>query len=101
MQLSRFLKIFPYPGVPGYLLLYSTKNSAMALVPEDDYQCLQHGEIPPDLEETLAELSMLVNDPVQEQRKDFKILRASTMIIVLLVFLYLHQLVFEREDFSN
>jgi len=67
MQLSRFLKIFPYPGVPGYLLLYSTKNSAMALVPEEDYQCLQHGEIPPDLEETLAELGMLVHDPVQER----------------------------------
>ncbi len=69
MQLSYYLKVFPYPEEPGCLLLYSTKNSAMAILPEEDYSLLQQGEIPPDLEETLTELGMLVDDPAMEKQE--------------------------------
>ena len=66
-NLSSYLKIFPWPDDPAYLLLYSTKNAAMALVPAEDGLRLRQGEIPPDSAETLAELGMLVADPDQER----------------------------------
>ena len=67
MPPSRYLKIFPWPDDPAYLLLYSTKNAAMALVPAADGLRLRQGEIPPDSAETLAELDMLVADPEAER----------------------------------
>ncbi|MBW2465982.1 MAG: geopeptide radical SAM maturase [Deltaproteobacteria bacterium] len=69
MVLSQYLKVFPFPEEPGYLLLYSTKNSAVALMPEEDYAHLQHGDIPEDYLESLTELGMLVADPGQEQKE--------------------------------
>jgi len=74
MHLSRYLKIYPYPDDPQYLLLYSPKNSAMALVPAEDGLRMRAGEIPPDYEETLEELGMAVADPEQEHREALTLL---------------------------
>lgn len=71
LYLSRYLKIFPWPDDPGYLLLYSTRNAALALVPAEDGERLRRGEIPPDNAETLAELGMVVADPDQERAEVF------------------------------
>jgi uncharacterized protein len=73
-NLSSYLKIFPWPDDPGYLLLYSTKNAAMALIPAGDGLHLRRGEIPPDSAETLAELGMLVADPEAERAEVFDLL---------------------------
>jgi uncharacterized protein len=74
MNLSSYLKIFPWPDDPAYLLLYSTKNAAMALVPAADGLLLRQGEIPPDLVETLTELGMVVPDLVRERAEVFDLL---------------------------
>ena len=74
MHLSRYLKIYPWPDDPEYLLLYSTKNAAMALVPAADGQRLRAGEIPPEHAEMLAELGMLVPDLAQERAEVFDLL---------------------------
>lgn len=74
MHLSRYLKIFPFPPEPEYRLLFCTKNSAMALLPEADCRQLQSGVIPEQYAETLAELGMVTADPEQERREVFTLL---------------------------
>jgi uncharacterized protein len=74
MVLSHYLKAFSYPAEPGYLLLYSLKNSAMALLPEEDYQHLQQGDIPDEYAEMLTELGMLVPDQAQERQEVYRML---------------------------
>ncbi|MHB8810374.1 MAG: geopeptide radical SAM maturase [Desulfobulbaceae bacterium] len=74
MHISSYLKIFPWPDDPEYLLLYSTKNAAMALVEAADGLRLRAGEIPPDSAETLAELGMVVADPEAERAEVFDLL---------------------------
>ena len=69
MHLSRYLKFFPYPADSEHTLLYSTKNSAMALIPQDICNHLQQGEIPEEYEKTLTELDMLVSD-VETERNE-------------------------------
>ena len=74
MLLSRFLKAFPYPDKPEYLLVYSIKNSAMALVLQKDYKRLQKGEILDEYSETLLELGMLVDNLEHERQEVFETL---------------------------
>lgn len=69
MHLSRYLKIFPYPPDPEYLLLYSIRNSAMALVPEAEGRQLVSGAVPEEYAKTLMELGMLVPDLEAERRE--------------------------------
>ncbi|RJX18479.1 MAG: putative geopeptide radical SAM maturase [Desulforudis sp.] len=71
---SRYLKIFPWPGDPGYLLLYSTKNAARALLPTEDGLKLRAGEVPADHAEELAGLGMAVADPEAERAEVFDLL---------------------------
>ncbi len=69
MLLSHYLKVFSYPAEPGHLLLYSLKNSAMVLLPEEVYRLLQQGEIPDEYLGTLTELGILVSDLVEERQE--------------------------------
>ena len=71
---SRYLKVFPWPDDPEYLLLYSTKNAAMALVPAADGLKLRAGEVPTDQAAELAELGLLVADPEAERAEVFDLL---------------------------
>jgi len=68
MQLSRFLKIFPCPGRPGYVVLYSTATAALALVPDDLYRRLMDGCAAPDDEKRLSGLGMMVSSREEEGR---------------------------------
>ena len=74
MILSRYLHIFPYPADPGYMLLYSARNGAMALMPAEECLRLREGDIPEEYRQTLAELDMIVNDREAERREVFSLL---------------------------
>ncbi|MCL7488306.1 MAG: geopeptide radical SAM maturase [Desulfobulbaceae bacterium] len=74
MHLSRYLKFFSFPPDPEYRLLFCTKNSAMALLPEVDCRRLQSGVIPEEYAETLAKLGMVTADPETERREVFTLL---------------------------
>jgi len=68
-MISRYLKVYAFPEKPGYLLLYSLKNSAMALLPEREFARFQQGDIPVEYVEPLTDLGMLVEDPVKEREE--------------------------------
>ncbi|HEJ83632.1 MAG TPA: hypothetical protein ENO25_03595, partial [Desulfobacteraceae bacterium] len=74
MHLSRYLIFFSFPPDFEYRLLFCTKNSAMALLPEADCRRLQSGRIPEQYAETLAELGMVTADPETERREVFTLL---------------------------
>ena len=69
MQLSNYIKSFPYPEKPGYLLLYSTKKAAVILVPEGSLQKMKKGELTPEEAATLSGLGFLVADPEKEKQE--------------------------------
>lgn len=70
MVLSRYLNIYFFPDRPGYLLLFSTKNASLALVPEEVVHALRQGNnIPADFEKTLTRLGMLVSDQDKEEQE--------------------------------
>ncbi|RII30539.1 MAG: putative geopeptide radical SAM maturase [Geobacter sp.] len=67
MHLSRYLKIYPCPDQPGLNLLYSTKQSSMALVPDSTLQAARNGSLSEP--EALARLGMVVPDPIAEREQ--------------------------------
>ena len=90
MQLSQYLKIYPCPDRPGLNLVYSTKQSSSALVPDTLLRAAQEGTVTGPDRETLARLGFLVEDLAAEQaqmRDIFVIanqrLRAFNAVVVL------------------
>lgn len=75
MQLSRYLKIFPAPQQPGYMLLYSTKKASMTLLSEEVFSRIEQGDPPEELVEPLMKLGMLVEDAEGERKEVFNFLR--------------------------
>jgi uncharacterized protein len=69
MQLSTFLKTYTFPDDPALLLLYSTKNAALAIISQKIFTEIQQGRLPQDYQKTLIELGMLVPDRHQEQKE--------------------------------
>ena len=53
---------------PETLILYSTKTSALILIPKDLYEEMERGGLSPEEEKTLKELGFLVED--QEKERD-------------------------------
>ncbi len=62
MQLSHYLKVYPYEKKPGYLLLYSENRGSMILMKEEDYRLMEKGEHSPSRDALLSKLGMLVPD---------------------------------------
>ncbi len=71
MVLSAYVKAYPFPGRPGTLLVFSTRKTSMLLLPEDLYRRLEAGQIPPEAEEPLLRLGILVRDREAEVREAF------------------------------
>ena len=71
MQLSHYLKIYPYEEKPGYLLLYSTKKASMVLLKEDTYQAMKKDTLSASDETLLSKLGMIVPDREEEKRSVF------------------------------
>ena len=66
MHLSRYLKQYPCPERPGHLILFSTRTSAIAIVPEKLVADMEQGNISPAAGDTLSRLGFLVPDTVAE-----------------------------------
>lgn len=69
MHLSAYHKSWPWPDDPDYRLVYSTKNAATVLVPENDFREIEQGRIPAEHLETLVELGILVPDLEKERQE--------------------------------
>ncbi len=68
MPLSHYLKIFPLPGQLDRRLLFSTRTCGLAIVSAEALAALQDNSASPELRASLAKLSMVVDDPADEQR---------------------------------
>jgi uncharacterized protein len=80
MHLSRYLKSWPFSEEPGLRLLYSTKNTAVILLPDEAYEKLLQGEVEPEYRETLTDIGMLVAEPHREQEEVFSMLEAMNRL---------------------
>jgi len=69
MHLSRYLKIYPSPGDPDRLLLYSTKRGGSILVPKSFLSAIADGSISTVDREALVRLGLLVPDREEERRE--------------------------------
>ncbi|HEX9078539.1 MAG TPA: geopeptide radical SAM maturase [Desulfuromonadaceae bacterium] len=67
MELSQYLKIYPCPDTPGLNLVYSTKQSSSALVPDPLLRAAREGALTGPDTGTLARLGFLVEDKAAEQ----------------------------------
>lgn len=68
MQISRYLKIFPYKEQPDHFLLYSTKQASKVLLPEETLQSIENNTLSSSDADLLSELGMIVSDPEAEKR---------------------------------
>lgn len=68
MELSRFLKAYPYADRDDRTLLFSTRNAAKILITQEALRRLQHGVASPDNTNVLSRLGLLVPDHYQEEQ---------------------------------
>jgi len=68
MELSRYLKAYPYEEKEGYVLLFSTRNASKILVKEDIYHDLRSGVTPVEKQALLSKLGIVVPNPHQEKK---------------------------------
>jgi len=69
MQLSKYIKIFPYKKQPDYLLFFSTKRASVILVNKFILKSIKEGTLPPSDRKTLLRLGFLVSDVKKEQEQ--------------------------------
>lgn len=74
MPLSRYLKTFPSPDHPGFVLLYSTKKGSLARVPGQLLTSANNGSLSEFERDTLRHLELWVDDPVAEREAMAKLL---------------------------
>ena len=68
MQLSHFLKIYPYEKMRGYLLLFSTRRSSVIVIKEETFQAIEQGTLSPEDEALLFKHGVIVSDREEEKR---------------------------------
>ncbi|SPD72177.1 conserved hypothetical protein [uncultured Desulfobacterium sp.] len=68
MQLSRYLKVYPWQNDRDLLLLYSTRQASKILIKSEIYHLAEKGMLSPTDESLLAELGMVVPDRLEEQK---------------------------------
>lgn len=69
MHLSRYIKQFPFPEDPEYLLLYSTKTTSSVLAHKSVLTSVEDNSVSPADKKTLSVLGFLVNDIEAERRE--------------------------------
>ncbi len=67
MPLSRYLKTFPDPDRPGFVILYSTKKGSVVRVPETLLVAAQEGSLSEADQHMLRRLELWVDDPAAER----------------------------------
>ncbi len=65
MQLSDYIKIYPYEG---YLLLFSTKKVSKILIKKETYQAIENNALSSSDKAALSKLGMIVDDPSEEKQ---------------------------------
>jgi uncharacterized protein len=68
MQLSQYLKVFPWEEDHDLLLLYSTKQASKILISKKTFCQAEKGIFSPEDESLLTELGMIVSDRGEEQK---------------------------------
>ncbi|WDN90389.1 uncharacterized protein BuS5_03360 [Desulfosarcina sp. BuS5] len=68
MQLSHYLKSYPFKDQPGSLLLFSTKHASKILISEETFQAIEKGTISDSDASLLKELGMIVPDAADEKQ---------------------------------
>jgi len=68
MELSRYIKVYPYEGNPGTKIIFSTKKSSLILLSEDVLSSIKKDNISPHYINRLKELGIIVEDKEEEQR---------------------------------
>ncbi len=58
MPLSRFLKTFPDPDNPGFVLLYSTRKGSLVRVPASLLDCARNDSLSNTDQQTLRRLEL-------------------------------------------
>lgn len=75
MQLSRYLKVYPYEESNGDLLLFSTRQISKILIKKETYHAIKdNGGLFASDEELLSKLGMIVHDREEEKEKVFNFL---------------------------
>ncbi len=74
MQLSHYLKIYPYEEKPGHLLLFSTKKSSVIVIKEETFQAIEQATLSPSDEALLFKHGVIVPDREEEKRNMFGLL---------------------------
>ncbi|MBF0121665.1 MAG: geopeptide radical SAM maturase [Desulfobacterales bacterium] len=67
MEFSQYLKIFDYEKDSDMLLLYSTKQTSLILIPKETFSEIEKGEISSENEALLISLGMVVPDRNEEK----------------------------------
>jgi len=68
MQLSRYIKVYPYEKESGCRLIYSTKKASLILIKEETFQGIEQGTLSPLDEQRLRKLGIIVDDQEGEKR---------------------------------
>ncbi len=68
MQLSHYLKIWPYEERPGYLLFYSTRKTSSVLLRKEILDSIEKKTLSHQDAETLQRLGIIVEDAAQEKK---------------------------------
>lgn len=68
MQLSYYLKTYPFPEKPGFVLAYSTKKGSVSLLKKETFLSFEERSLPPKDEELLLKLGVIVPDREAEKR---------------------------------
>jgi uncharacterized protein len=71
MQLSQYLKVYPFDEKPGHLLLFSTKKASKILIPKKTYKAIEENTLSPSDQELVLKLGMIVPDREEERRSVF------------------------------
>ena len=69
MQLSHYVKTYPYPEMPGYRLVFSTKRFARLLVPEDVLTAIEEDDLTEEETALLLEHGIITDDPEADRRE--------------------------------
>ena len=62
MQLSHYLKIYPYEEKPGHYIVFSTKKASVLLLHEHTINSIENNSLSPSDEATLLKLGIVVPD---------------------------------------
>ncbi len=68
MQLSNYIKTYPYEETPGHFLVYSTRKTSVSLISEKVFDAIENDSLSAEDEASLLKLGIIVPDREAEKR---------------------------------